>query len=81
LGVDKSKIHIWLQLYGETSEEKAMKQWSKATALPYSHFYKNQFVNKESKKTLHYGVGNIIIGSTYHKQKLKTWVELAKKMW
>jgi predicted transcriptional regulator len=81
LGIDKTKIHLWLLLYGNTSEEKAMKLWSKSTTLPYSQFYKNQFVNKESVKTLHSGVGNTIIGSTYHKQKLKAWVRLAQKMW
>lgn len=81
LGIEKKQMHIWLQLYGVSSEEKAMKKWSKITNLPYSQFYKNQFVNKNSSKILHYGVGNIIIGSTYHKQKLKEWVRLAKKLW
>lgn len=81
LGIEKSKIHLWLQLYGVTSEELAMKRWSKATGIPYDQFYKNQYVNKTNRKTLHYGVGNTIICSTYHKQKLKTWVQLAKKSW
>lgn len=81
LGVDKSNVHLWLQLYGVSSEERAMKTWSKITSLPYSQFYKNQFVNKASHKALHSGVGNTIIGSTYHKQKLKAWVQLAKKSW
>ena len=81
LGVDKTRIHVWLLLYGTTSEEKAMKLWSKSTTLPYSQFYKNQFVNKSSATTLHSGVGNTIIGSTYHKQKLKEWVRLANKLW
>lgn len=81
LGVPKQKIRIWLQLYPGITEESAMKKWSKITTLPYSQFYKNQFVNKSSKKTLHYGVGNTIIGSTHHKQKLKTWVLMAKKVW
>lgn len=81
LGVEKNKIHLWLQLYQGASEEKAMKAWSKGTALPYSQFYKNHFVNKSNTKPLHSGVGNTIIGSTYHKQKLKTWVKLAQKVW
>lgn len=81
LGIPKQKMHIWLQLYPGVSEEIAMKKWSKITGLPYGQFYKTQFVNKNSKRTLHYGVGNTIIGSTHNKQKLKTWIEMAKKVW
>jgi transcriptional regulator with XRE-family HTH domain len=81
LGISRSKIHLWLLLYEGVSEEKAMKKWSKISSVPLSQFYKNQFVNQTSKETLHYGVGNTIIGSTYHKQKLKTWIRLAEKAW
>lgn len=81
LGIEKQNIHLWLQLYEGSSEERAMKTWSKITSIPYSQFYKNQFVNKASRKPLHSGVGNTIIGSTYHKQKLKAWVLLVKKSW
>lgn len=81
LGVSKDKIHLWLLLYGASSEEHVMKKWSKKTTIPYSQFYKNQYVNKTTKQTLHKGVGNTIIGSTYHKQKLNAWVQIAKKLW
>jgi hypothetical protein len=81
LGIEKQNIHLWLHLYEGSSEERAMKIWSKITTIPYSQFYKNQFVNKGSRKPLHSGVGNTIIGNTYHKQKLKTWVQLVKKSW
>ncbi len=81
LGIEKQNIHVWLHLYEGASEEKAMKIWSKITTIPFLQFYKNQFVNKSSRKSLHYGVGNTIIGSTYHKQKLKAWVQLVKKQW
>lgn len=81
LGVEKAKIHLWLHLYEGASEQRSMKNWSKVTTIPLSQFYKNQFVNKSIPKPLHYGVGNTIIGSTYHKQKLKAWVQLAKKSW
>lgn len=81
MGIDKAQIHLWLQMYHGVSEEKLMKIWSKSTGIPYTQFYKNHFVNKNNKKPLHSGVGNTIIGSTYHKQKLKTWVKLAKKAW
>ena len=81
LGVEKNRIHLWLHLYEGVSEERMMKKWSKITSIPFSQFYKNQFVNKTSRKPLHSGVGNTIIGSTYHKQKLKAWVHLAEKEW
>lgn len=80
LGVEKTAIHIWLQLYSDLSEEKCMKYWRKHTSLPYSQFYKNQVMNVQSKhKTLHHGVGNTIIGSTVLKRKLNRWVELLVK--
>tara|TARA_B100000508_G_scaffold141060_1_gene145745 strand:- start:5593 stop:6264 length:672 start_codon:yes stop_codon:yes gene_type:complete len=81
LGVSREKVHLWLQLYQGASEEKAMKKWSKITTIPYHQFYKNQFVNTSQKNPLHFGAGNTIIASTYHKQKLKTWVQLAQKRW
>tara|TARA_B100000508_G_scaffold140905_1_gene144193 strand:- start:617 stop:1288 length:672 start_codon:yes stop_codon:yes gene_type:complete len=81
LGVAPLKVHLWLQLYQGASEEKAMKKWSKTTTVPLHQFYKNQFVNTSQKTPLHFGVGNTIIASTYHKQKLKTWVGLAQKKW
>ncbi len=81
LGVEKSKIHVWLLLYAGVSEEKAMKYWSKHTKIPLGQFYKNQYVQTSVKKPLRYGVGNTIIGSTYHTQKLRTWVQLAEKQW
>ncbi len=57
-----------------------MKRWKIATTLPYSQFYKNQFINTEkTKKTLHYGVGNTIIGNTVLKHKLTKWIELSLK--
>jgi len=80
LGVEKHKIHVWLLLYPDLNEEACMKRWKKATTLPLSQFYKSQIVpGKTNKQTLHYGVGNTIIGSTVLKHKLTRWVELATK--
>lgn len=81
LGVEKSRIHIWLLLYKGVAEPAAMKQWSKYVKLPLGQFYKNQYVQNAPKQALHFGVGNTIIGSTYHKQKLLTWVKQAQKQW
>jgi len=81
LGVDKKQIHTWLLLYKGVNEEKAMKHWSKQLKIPYSQFYKNQYVHNAPTKALHFGVGNTIIGSTYRTQKLLVWVKLAQKQW
>lgn len=80
LGVDKEQIHLWLLLYSDHNEEKCMKKWRKVTGIPFSQFYKNQFVKQKPKKpTLHHGVGNTIIGSTVLKHKLNRWIELMTK--
>lgn len=80
LGIDKKQLHFWILLYPDLSEEICMKKWHKATTIPFSQFYKNQVIQgKSKKKTLHYGVGNTIIGSTVLKVKLNRWIELALK--
>lgn len=80
LGVEKTDMHIWLQLYPGMKEEICMKHWRKKTGLPYSQFYKNQVIKgKKQKQTLHHGVGNTIIGSTVLKCKLTRWIELVVK--
>jgi transcriptional regulator with XRE-family HTH domain len=80
LGVSKSNIHFWILLYKGQSEETCMKRWKASTTLPYSQFYKNQYINtNKTKDTLHNGVGNTIIGSTVLKHKLSRWIELSLK--
>jgi len=81
LGVEKPQIHLWLLLYKGVNEGKAMKHWSKQLKVPLGQFYKNQYVQNAPSKALHFGVGNTIIGSTYHKQKLMAWVTQAEKQW
>jgi hypothetical protein len=79
-GVERSKIRFWILLYPDLSEPICMKHWSKALALPYSQFYKNQVIQGRSKKrTLQFGVGNTIIVSTVLKHKLNRWIELAEE--
>lgn len=80
LGVEKARIHFWIMLYPGMSEEKCMKKWRAATGIPYNQFHKNQVIQgKSTKQTLHYGVGNTIIGNTALKQKLHRWIELTLK--
>ncbi len=83
LGVEKSDIRFWLLLYPDMDEVKCMKYWSRKIGVSVSQFYKNQVLNrsdnKNNKKTLHFGVGNTIIGSTLLKKKLQCWADLASK--
>jgi transcriptional regulator with XRE-family HTH domain len=80
LGVEKQKIRFWLLLYPDLNEVLCLKRWSKYLGVPVSQFYKNQVIEGRSKKrTLHNGVGNIIIGNTVLKLKLNKWIELATK--
>lgn len=80
LGVEKRSIRFWLLLYPDQAEVACMQHWSKKTGLSAGQFYKNQVIQgRSSKKTLHFGVGNTIIGSTLLKKKLVRWIELATK--
>ena len=80
VGVEKRSIRFWLLLYPDLDEVTCMKHWCKKTGLNAGQFYKNQvIVGRSAKKTLHFGVGNTIIGSTLLKKKLDRWIELATK--
>ncbi|MCA9360756.1 helix-turn-helix domain-containing protein [Candidatus Nomurabacteria bacterium] len=80
LGVEKARLRFWILLYSDLKEEKCMKKWKTYTGIPYSQFFKNQVIGNHSKKrTLHFGVGNTIIGNTVLKYKLNRWIELATK--
>lgn len=82
LGVPKTSIHMWLLLYPDLDEVICMQYWSKYTGISVSQFYSNQYVEGRSKKsTLHFGVGNTIIGSTLLKKKLNLWIKQALKDW
>lgn len=82
LGVEKSNIHFWLLLYSDLNEVSCMKHWSKKLGLSPAQFYKNQYIEgRSTKRTLHFGVGNTIIGSTILKKKLNLWIKLALKEW
>lgn len=78
LGVEKEAVRFWMLLYPDLSEKVCERYWSKALKLSPVQFHKTQVIAGRSKKrTLHYGVGNTIIGSTVLKHKLNRWVELA----
>jgi transcriptional regulator with XRE-family HTH domain len=80
LGAEKHSIRFWLLLYPDLDEVTCMKHWCKKTGLSPAQFYKNQVIKGRSqKRTLHFGVGNTIIGSTLLKKKLMKWIELATK--
>jgi predicted transcriptional regulator len=80
MGVEQSQIHFWLLLHPDLDEETCMRHWVKKVGLSVSQFYKNQYIKGRNKKrTLHFGVGNTIIGSTLLKKKLLRWIELVTK--
>jgi transcriptional regulator with XRE-family HTH domain len=80
LGVDKKDVRFWLLLYPDHDEVTCMKHWCKKTDLSPAQFHKNQVVSGRSQhNTLHFGVGNTIIGSTLLKQKLQLWLKLFSK--
>lgn len=82
LGVEKQTIRFWLLLYPDLDEVACMQHWSKKIGVSVSQFYKNQYVEgRSTKQTLHFGVGNTIIGSTLLKKKLTQWIKLALKEW
>jgi predicted transcriptional regulator len=80
LGVARVDMRLWLLLYPDLDEVRCMKQWAKHLKFSPAQFYKNQVVKNSGKTaTLHFGVGNIIIGNTVLKLKLSRWIELAAK--
>ena len=80
LGVPKGSIRFWLLIYPDLDEIVCMKHWCKKTGLNAGQFYKNQVISgRSTKPTLHFGVGNTIIGSTLLKKKLLLWADLLSK--
>jgi predicted transcriptional regulator len=80
LGVSLEKFRFWVLLYPDLDPEKCSESWSKALKLPIAQFHKYQVIEgRSTKRTLHDGVGNTIIGSTVLKKKLMKWIELISK--
>lgn len=80
LGLSKSDIHFWILLYSHQSEAVCVKAWTKELKLTKDQWYKNHSItSRSSKETLHFGVGNTIIGSTLLKKKLLHWIDKARK--
>jgi len=79
LGVVRTKVRVQLVLYPAHKEAVCMKRWSKALKLPYTQFHRTQVIASTQTKSLHFGVGNTIIGSTGLKRKLQTWIDLMQK--
>jgi len=79
MGVTNDQPRVQLVIYPAHDESICMKKWSKALGLPYQQFHRTQVITSTQKKPLHFGVGNIIIGSTGMKRKLVTWIDLMQK--
>jgi len=80
LAVPKSNIRFSLHLYPDHDVSRCMKYWCRQTGLSPAQFYKNQVIQGlGGGKSLHFGVGNTIIGSTLLKKKLDCWLTLMVK--
>ena len=80
LGVSREKVRFWTLLYPDLDPQKCSTFWSKTLKIPISQFHKYQVIEgRSTKRILHFGVGNTIIGSTVLKRKLMKWIELALK--
>jgi predicted transcriptional regulator len=80
LGVSREKIRFWLLFYPDLDPQKCSLYWSKKLKIPLLQFHKHQVIDgRSTKSTLHFGVGNTIIGGTVLKRKLMKWIELAVK--
>ncbi len=80
LGVPKEKIRFWILLYPDLDEKKCTKAWVQKLGIPASQFHKHQVIEGRSKKhTLHYGVGNTLIGGTVYMKKIRKWIEILNK--
>lgn len=77
LGLEKGAIRFWVLLYPDLDEVTCMKHWCKKTGLSAGQFYKNQVIDgRSTKRTLHFGVGNTVIGNILLKKKLNRWIKL-----
>jgi predicted transcriptional regulator len=80
LGVSREKVRFWVLLYPDLNPQKCSQYWSKKLKVPLLQFHKYQVIEgRSTKRTLHFGVGNTIIGGTVLKRKLIKWIELALK--
>ena len=79
LGVPREKVRFWLLFYPTHTPLVCAKHWSKEIKIPLSQFHRYQIIETSTKTTLHFGVGNTIIGGAVLKKKLMKWIELALK--
>ena len=80
LGVPREKIRFLLHIHENQNVAACARRWSKTIRLPVSQFHKHQVIQgKADAHTLHFGVGNTIIGGTVFKKKLLAWVTIASK--
>jgi predicted transcriptional regulator len=80
LGVPREKIRFLLHVHKAHDPLVCSKRWSKTIRVPIEQFHKYQVIQGgDGDHTLHFGVGNTIIGGTVFKKKLLAWVQLAAK--
>lgn len=78
--IKTENLRCGILLYPDLNIEECKKKWSKELEIPLENFYKTQIIQgKHKTKRLHYGVGLVIVISSFLKRKLLVWINLAKK--
>mgnify|MGYP003454868217 FL=1 len=79
LDFKRENMKCALILYPDNVHEDCLVKWSTELKIPRQNFYKVQIIQgKEKTKRLQFGVGMVIISSTFLKKKLMKWLELCK---
>lgn len=75
-----ARAKVYLVLYPDLNDEKCRQYWSRKIGLPIEKFIKSSYIKgKHPTKRLAYGIGTLTISSRSYKEKIITWIDLAKK--
>lgn len=79
LDFKRENIKCGLIIYPDNNAENCLSKWSTELGIPIQNFHKVQVIQgKEKTKRLQFGIGMVIISSTFLKKKLLKWLELCK---
>ena len=80
LGAKIENIKFSILLYPDLDIEDCRKKWSEELNIPLSNFHKPVIIKGKLKnRRLRFGVGSIIMSSTYSKKKLARWIRLSEE--
>lgn len=76
--IPENKLKIWLLLYPNNGIQESINYWSKEVGMRKENFYKSQIIKgKSTKRSLPYGVGNVILSNKYIKTQIVHLIDLA----